>query len=104
MVQQGPCDGLHKARGVSVQGRSSDRGCRDMGKQQESLQSSSHPQSHCSPGSTTPLPHIECCGSVKHPLALRALALRTGSMDFSEHGENLLLFFLSPEVARANII
>lgn len=41
---------------------------------------------------------------VKQPLALRAFAFKTGSMAFSEHGENLLLFRLSPDVARANII
>lgn len=50
--------------GVNVHGFSSKRGWRDIGKQQVSLQSSSQPQSHCSPGSTTPLPHIDCCGSV----------------------------------------
>lgn len=76
----------------------------DIGKQHESLQSSSQPQSHSSPGSTTPLPQIACCGSVKHPLGLRAFEFNTGSMDFNEHAENLLLFFLSPDVARANII
>lgn len=41
---------------------------------------------------------------VKHPLLLRALEFKTGSMALSEHGENLLLFFLSPDVARANMI
>lgn len=41
---------------------------------------------------------------VKHPLALRALVFRTGSIAFREHGENLLLFFLSPEVALANMM
>jgi hypothetical protein len=41
---------------------------------------------------------------VKHPLELRAFAFKTGSIAFSEHGENLLLFRLSPDVARANII
>lgn len=41
---------------------------------------------------------------VKHPLLLRAFAFKTGSIAFSEHGENLLLFLLSPDVARANII
>jgi len=75
-----------------------------MGKQHESLQSSSQPQSHCSPGSTTPLPQIDDCGSVKQPFMERALAFSTGSIDFSEQVLNLLLFFLSPEVARANIM
>lgn len=41
---------------------------------------------------------------VKHPLELRAFAFKTGSIAFSEHGENLLLFRLSPDVARANIM
>lgn len=41
---------------------------------------------------------------VKHPLVLRAFELRTGSIALNEHGENLLLFFLSPDVARANIM
>lgn len=41
---------------------------------------------------------------VKQPLALRAFAFNTGSIDFNEHGENRLLFFLSPDVALANII
>lgn len=41
---------------------------------------------------------------MKHPLALRAFAFSTGSMALSEHGENLLLFRLSPDVARANMI
>lgn len=41
---------------------------------------------------------------VKHPLAERALKLSTGLMLFKLHGEKRLLFFLSPEVARANII
>ena len=41
---------------------------------------------------------------VKQPLLLRAFAFKTGSIAFNEHGENLLLFRLSPEVARANIM
>lgn len=41
---------------------------------------------------------------VKHPLLLRAFAFRTGSIALSEQGENLLLFFLSPDVALANIM
>jgi hypothetical protein len=41
---------------------------------------------------------------VKHPLELRAFEFKTGSIAFSEHGENLLLFRLSPDVARANIM
>lgn len=41
---------------------------------------------------------------VKHPLVLLALTFSTGFIADKLHGENLLLFFLSPEVARANII
>lgn len=41
---------------------------------------------------------------VKQPLALRALAFKTGSIAFNEHGEKRLLLRLSPEVALANII
>jgi hypothetical protein len=41
---------------------------------------------------------------VKHPLLLRAFAFSTGSMALSEQGENLLLFRLSPDVARANMM
>lgn len=62
-MQHGPCDGLQLAVEVSVHGRSSGSGCRDIGKQHASLQSSSQPQSHSSPGSTTPLPQMERCGS-----------------------------------------
>lgn len=41
---------------------------------------------------------------VKQPLMLRAFEFSTGSIALNEHGENLLLFFLSPDVARANMI
>lgn len=41
---------------------------------------------------------------VKQPLALRAFAFSTGSIALNEHDENLLLFRLSPDVARANIM
>lgn len=41
---------------------------------------------------------------MKQPLALRAFAFSTGSIAFNEHGENLLLFRLSPDVALANIM
>jgi hypothetical protein len=41
---------------------------------------------------------------VKQPLELLALVLRTGLILFRLHGENRLLFFLSPEVALANIM
>lgn len=73
VVQHGPCDGLQLARGVSVHGFSSEIGRVDIGKQHVSLQSSSQPQSHSSPGSTTPLPHMACCGSekIKHKTKLR---------------------------------
>ena len=90
--------------GLNVHGLWSRVICLDIGKQQLSLQSSSQPQSHSSPGSTTPLPQIACCGSVKQPLALLAFAFNTGSIAFKEHGENLLLFLLSPDVALANMM
>lgn len=41
---------------------------------------------------------------VKHPRVLLALTFNTGFIADKLHGENRLLFFLSPEVARANII
>ena len=41
---------------------------------------------------------------VKQPCSLRALALRTPLMLLRLQGENLLLFLLSPEVARANMM
>jgi hypothetical protein len=49
-------------------------------------------------------PHLIVNSPVKHPFELRAFAFKTGSIDFNEHGENLLLLRLSPDVARANII
>lgn len=41
---------------------------------------------------------------VKHPLGDLALKLSTGFILFKLHGENWLLFFLSPDVALANIM
>lgn len=41
---------------------------------------------------------------VKHPFGERALKFSTGLMLFKLHGEKWLLFFLSPEVARANMM
>lgn len=41
---------------------------------------------------------------VKHPLVLLALTFSTGLMADRLHGEKRLLFFLSPDVARANIM
>ena len=41
---------------------------------------------------------------VKQPLLLRALEFKTGSIALREHGENLLLLRLSPDVALANIM
>lgn len=40
----------------------------------------------------------------KHPFAERALKLRTGLMLLRLHGEKWLLFFLSPDVALANMM
>ena len=45
-------------------GGSSGGGFARIGKQHGSLQSSSQPQSHSSPSSTTSFPHIASCGSV----------------------------------------
>jgi hypothetical protein len=98
------CEGLQALRGVSLQGGSFGRGLLDMGKQHWSRQSDSQPQSHSSPGSTTPLPQMAVCGSVKQPRLLRALAASTGLIASRLHGENLLLLRLSPEVARANMM
>ena len=44
------------------------------------------------------------CVPVKHPLLPRALAWSTRLTDFKEHGLKFLLFILSPEVARANMM
>lgn len=93
------CDGEQTLLGRSVHGVWYFFGLFFMGKQQGSSQSSSQPQSHSSPISTTPLPHMAFWGSVKQPLESRALELRTLLICRSEHGENLLLFFLSPDVA-----
>lgn len=41
---------------------------------------------------------------MKQPFELRAFAFKTGFMACKLQGENLLLFFLSPDVALANII
>ena len=41
---------------------------------------------------------------VKQPLLPRAFACSTRLTDFKEHGLKFLLFILSPEVARANMI
>lgn len=41
---------------------------------------------------------------MKHPFCDLALKFRTGLMLFKLHGEKRLLFFLSPEVALANIM
>lgn len=41
---------------------------------------------------------------VKQPFTLRALVFRTAFILLRLQGENLLLFLLSPDVARANII
>lgn len=41
---------------------------------------------------------------VKQPLGDRALKFNTGLILFKLHGEKWLLFFLSPEVARANMM
>ena len=49
------------------------------GQQQSSRQSSSQPQSHSSPSSTTPLPQMAICGSLKQPLGPRALDCSTCS-------------------------
>ena len=92
-------DGEHTLLGRNVHGVSYFLGLFFMGKQHDSSQSSSHPQSHSSPISTTPLPQMAFCGSVKQPLESRALELRTLLICRSEHGENLLLFCLSPDVA-----
>jgi len=61
----GTCEGLQILLAVNLHGGSSGEECLLCGKQHASLQSSSHPQSHSSPGSTTPLPQIEVCGSIK---------------------------------------
>ena len=44
------------------------------------------------------------CVPVKHPLLPLALAWSTRFTDFKEHGLKFLLFILSPEVARANMM
>jgi len=61
----GTCEGLQTLFAVNLHGGSSGREYLLCGKQHASLQSSSHPQSHSSPGSTTPLPQIDVCGSVR---------------------------------------
>lgn len=58
------CDGEHLLDGRRVHGRSPIAWTLRIGKQHFSWQSSSQPQSHSSPASTTPLPHIAVWGSV----------------------------------------
>jgi len=55
----GTCEGLQTLFAVNLQGGSSGGEYLLCGKQHASLQSSSHPQSHSSPGSTTPLPQMD---------------------------------------------
>jgi len=62
------CDGLQMLLAVNLHGGSSGGEYLLCGKQHASLQSSSHPQSHSSPGSTTPLPQIDVCGSAQREI------------------------------------
>ena len=72
------CVGLQAFPGLSVQGFSSSPNSVLCGQQHCSSQSSSQPQSHSSPSSTTPLPHSAILGSRKHPAtAPLAFAVRT---------------------------
>lgn len=59
------CDGLHILFGDKRHGGSSMLAYLLIGKQHWSRQSSSHPQSHSSPSSTTPFPQIAAFGSRK---------------------------------------
>ena len=64
LVQQGPWLGLQSLFGFNVQGFS--WGGKEVlwGQQQSSSQSSSQPQSHSSPASTTPFPQRAFLGSI----------------------------------------
>ena len=64
------CDGLQTLCGVSLQGGSSGGGYLRCGKQHSSRQSSSQPQSHSSPTSTTPFPQMADCGSATPRISL----------------------------------
>lgn len=72
------CEGLQTLFGVNLQGGSSGEEYRLCGKQHASLQSSSQPQSHSSPGSTTPLPQIDVCNSAKY-IDTRARLIRVNA-------------------------
>lgn len=68
--QKNTWEGLQTLFAVNLHGGSSGGEYLLCGKQHASLQSSSHPQSHSSPGSTTPFPQIDVCGSIKQTFSI----------------------------------